>query len=110
MITYNMPAPRPVDTTATYVCNDGFNLIGDAVRSCLEDVIYSGEEPFCLMIRKCVHITQTIVLSSRNGPGALCKTLVTQKMFTLPTSKIHPNQPFKVLHTSRLVTEKPYLQ
>ena len=55
-------------------------------------------------------ITQTIVLSSRNGPGALCKTLLTQKMFTLPTSKIHPNKPFKVLHTSRLVTEKPHLQ
>ena len=50
-----MPAPRPVDTTATYMCTDGFNLIGDGVRSCLEDGNFSGEEPFCLMIRKSVH-------------------------------------------------------
>ena len=55
MITYNMFTPRPVDTTATYMCNDGFDLIGDSVRSCLEGGIFSGEEPFCLMIRKCVH-------------------------------------------------------
>ena len=60
-----MPTPRPVDTTAMYMCTDGFNLIGDSVRSCLEDGIYSGEEPFCSMIRKCVHIYN--LMTERNG-------------------------------------------
>ena len=54
VITYNMPAPRPVDTTATYVCEEGFALVGNSVRNCQEDKTFSGEDPFCSMIRKCV--------------------------------------------------------
>ena len=42
------------------------------------------------------HITQTIGLSSRNGPDALHLSISKRKTITLPLSK------FKVLHTSRL--------
>ena len=37
-------------------------------------------------------------------------TTEVNKHFTLTTSKIHVNKPFKVLHTSHSVTEKPCLQ
>ena len=32
---------------ATYSCNEGFVLAGDAVRICQSDGMWSGEEPTC---------------------------------------------------------------
>ena len=51
-----------------------------------------------------------IVRVSRNGPEKNGISTKVNKRFTLTTSKTHINKPFKVLHTSRSVTEKPYLQ
>ena len=58
MITY-APDTVPdysVGTMATYVCDEGFNLVGNMVRECLSDGTFSGIDPVCSMIRKCSHI------------------------------------------------------
>ena len=36
-----------VNSTATYTCNAGFELIGNEVRTCLKDGVWSNEEPVC---------------------------------------------------------------
>jgi hypothetical protein len=32
---------------ATYICNDGYERIGDSVRRCQRGVMWGGEEPLC---------------------------------------------------------------
>ena len=34
-------------TTATYTCDDGYELIGNETRSCQSDERWSGQEPTC---------------------------------------------------------------
>ncbi|CAI8036489.1 CUB and sushi domain-containing protein 1 [Geodia barretti] len=34
-------------STATYSCNDDYNLVGDATRTCLASASWSGNEPSC---------------------------------------------------------------
>ena len=36
-----------VGSTATYVCDDGFVLIGNQLRRCMSNGLWSGEEPIC---------------------------------------------------------------
>ena len=38
---------KPYNSTATYSCEDGYNLVGDAVRTCLSSGIWSGYSPYC---------------------------------------------------------------
>ena len=33
--------------TATYNCNTGYNLVGDSIRMCEADGMWSGSEPTC---------------------------------------------------------------
>ena len=35
------------DSTATYSCNDGYNLVGDTTRTCLASGSWSGDDPTC---------------------------------------------------------------
>ena len=54
MITY-APDTTPdysVGTIATYVCDDGFNLVGDMTRVCQSDSTFSGTDPVCSEIRE----------------------------------------------------------
>ena len=37
-----------VNSTATYSCNDGYNLVGDTTRTCLTSGSWSGVEPACI--------------------------------------------------------------
>ena len=37
----------PVGSVATYTCNSGFELVGNEMRTCQSDGIWSGEEPVC---------------------------------------------------------------
>ena len=41
-----------IDSTATYTCDSGYELIGDDTRTC-EDGVWTGEEPTCIGI---IHI------------------------------------------------------
>ena len=36
-----------VNSTATYTCNGGFELIGSEVRTCLSNGVWSSDEPVC---------------------------------------------------------------
>ena len=54
IITYRTDRTSPFDfgTTATYSCNEGYYLVGEDVRTCVEDVsgvngIWSGSTPRC---------------------------------------------------------------
>ena len=38
---------RTFGSTATYQCNEGFNLIGDMQRMCQNNGEWSGNEPIC---------------------------------------------------------------
>ena len=38
---------KPYNSTATYSCEDGYNLVGDAVRTCLSSGNWSGYSPYC---------------------------------------------------------------
>ncbi len=38
---------RPVNTVATYTCNDGYVLMGDATRTCQSDGDWSSTAPTC---------------------------------------------------------------
>ena len=38
---------RPVSSTVTYSCVDGYILNGGSTRTCLSDGMWSGEEPTC---------------------------------------------------------------
>ena len=71
MITYG-PDTVPdysVGTRATYVCDEGFNFVGNMVRECLSDGTFSGTDPVCPMIRKCGYVTAswnaTVILGER---------------------------------------------
>ena len=35
------------NSTATYSCNDGYNLVGDTTRTCLASGNWSGDDPNC---------------------------------------------------------------
>ncbi|XP_064384964.1 uncharacterized protein LOC135333878 isoform X2 [Halichondria panicea] len=50
LITYGSDTTDPFDfgTTATYACNDGFRLGGNAVRTCVGSGSWDGTEPECL--------------------------------------------------------------
>ena len=41
-----------VSSTATYTCNDGFELFGRKTRECLSSGIWSGIEPQCRRKKK----------------------------------------------------------
>ena len=59
MITYG-PDTFPdysVGTMATYMCEDGYNLVGNMVRVCQSDGTFSGTDPVCGMDRKHSHVT-----------------------------------------------------
>ncbi len=47
VINYNMGSPRPVNTVATYTCNNGYTLRGDTTRTCGSDGQWSGNDPTC---------------------------------------------------------------
>ena len=34
--------------TATYSCDTGYNLVGDSIRRCQADGMWSGNEPTCI--------------------------------------------------------------
>ena len=38
-------------STASYSCNEGYRLVGDAARSCLTDASWSGSAPVCIGMR-----------------------------------------------------------
>ena len=44
-----------IDSTATYTCDSGYELIGDDTRICV-DGVWTGEEPTCIGIISCVYI------------------------------------------------------
>ena len=33
--------------SAVYICQNGFNIVGEAIRTCLADGTWSGEAPTC---------------------------------------------------------------
>ena len=39
---------RPFNTTATYTCETGYNLMGNNTRTCQREELWSGEEPECV--------------------------------------------------------------
>jgi CUB/sushi domain-containing protein len=39
-----------VGSTATYTCNDNYQLMGASTRMCQPDGTWSGEEPMCIEI------------------------------------------------------------
>ena len=39
-------------TVAIYICDDGFNLVGDMQRTCQIDGTFSGTDPTCSLIRE----------------------------------------------------------
>ncbi len=49
MVSYNdgSPGNRPVDTGATYSCNNGYILTGGATRVCVNGGSWSGSTPTC---------------------------------------------------------------
>ncbi len=50
MISYfggGSPNKRPVDSTATYICNPGYTLIGGDMRFCVNGGTWSGPAPTC---------------------------------------------------------------
>ena len=51
LITYHTEeTPRPIGTVATYECNPGFVLVGQEIRTCVEDSgvgVFNGVEPVC---------------------------------------------------------------
>ena len=62
-----------VSSTATYVCDDGFLLIGNQLRKCLSNGLWSGEEPIC---KGRVFIKQKIIalISARYFELWCCKS------------------------------------
>ena len=36
-----------VGGVANYMCNDGFELVGNMMRTCQRNLMWSGEEPMC---------------------------------------------------------------
>ena len=38
---------KPYNSTATYNCEDGYNLVGDAVSTCLNSGNWSGNPSYC---------------------------------------------------------------
>ena len=44
-------ASRIPGSIATYMCDFGFELLGDSQRECLENETWTGEEPSCF--REC---------------------------------------------------------
>ncbi len=40
-------ASRTVGSTARYICNPGFELVGEETRTCQSDGDWSGVEPYC---------------------------------------------------------------
>ncbi len=62
MVSYNggSPGNRPVDTGATYSCNNGYTLIGgDITRVCVNGGSWSGSTPTC-QGELCTHSTAWI--------------------------------------------------
>ncbi len=45
---------RSVNATATYSCNASFSLVGEAVRTCGSDGVWSGSAPTCGMFSYCI--------------------------------------------------------
>lgn len=50
-------------STATYVCDPGFVLFGDEIRTCSEEGVWSKDEPTCQ--REYMHAYLTCMLSAR---------------------------------------------
>ena len=50
MITYSSEYQnrRAFNTTATYVCESGYNLIGQTFRTCQGNETWSGDKPTCI--------------------------------------------------------------
>ena len=36
-----------VGSVANYMCSDGFELVGNMMRTCQSNLMWSGEEPMC---------------------------------------------------------------
>ena len=47
---------------ATYTCNSGFELVGNELRTCLSDGVWSNEEPVCRGIVNWYHLWNRTVL------------------------------------------------
>lgn len=49
VITYSSGSQsrRPFNSTANYACELGYNLVGQAMRTCQGDGSWSGQEPVC---------------------------------------------------------------
>lgn len=43
-----------IGSVAVYVCDEGFSLIGDSPRICGANGEWSGSEPVCVLISKCM--------------------------------------------------------
>ncbi|PIK55932.1 putative sushi, von Willebrand factor type A, partial [Apostichopus japonicus] len=41
------PMTRTIDAIATYTCNHGYSLVGNATRTCLSHKQWSGNPPVC---------------------------------------------------------------
>ena len=37
-----------LNAVANYTCNEGYNLVGDAVRTCQANEEWTGTEPICM--------------------------------------------------------------
>ena len=57
-VTFNPGVVATIDTgldaVATYVCNDGYDLVGDELRTCQGNGLWSGAEPTCMC--KCLNV------------------------------------------------------
>ena len=42
------PGDITLGTVATYHCNEGLMLLGNATRTCQSNGVWSGEEPMCI--------------------------------------------------------------
>jgi hypothetical protein len=48
--TVSTPSGTTLNATATYGCNDGFNLVGGATRTCQASGSWSGTAPMCQIV------------------------------------------------------------
>ena len=50
-----MVTSRTEGSVANYTCNDNYELIGNESRTCMDDGMWSGQEPTCIrMYEECI--------------------------------------------------------
>ena len=60
-----------IGDTATYSCDDGFDLVGEAMRTCMDNSQWSGDAPQCIS-RKYTYILNPVETSVEVINEALC--------------------------------------